>query len=69
MMLLTWFYIAGFALLIGGEVNAVIENAAAQQGDMEATAKGKNPRPLPEVRFLQAVDFLPQEHRGLVLAD
>ena len=47
MMLLTWFYIAGFALLIGGEVNAVIENAAAQQGDMEATAKGKKSPPTP----------------------
>lgn len=47
MMLLTWFYIAGFALLIGGEVNAVIENAAAQQGDMEATAKGEKSPPTP----------------------
>lgn len=45
MILLTWFYVAGFALLIGGEVNAIIENAAAQQGDMEATAKGEKSPP------------------------
>jgi membrane protein len=45
MILLTWFYVAGFALLVGGEVNAVIENAAAQQGDIDATAKGKKSPP------------------------
>jgi membrane protein len=45
MILLTWFYVAGFALLVGGEVNAVIENAAALQGDADATAKGEKSPP------------------------
>ena len=40
MVLLLWFYIAGFALLTGGEVNAVIEDIAARRGDPEATRKG-----------------------------
>lgn len=45
MILLLWFYIAGFALLTGAEINAVIEDIAAQRGDPQATAKGqKNPR-------------------------
>lgn len=40
-VLLMWFYIAGFAMLTGAEINAVIENEAAQQGNPEATAKGE----------------------------
>jgi membrane protein len=44
-ILLTWFYIGGFAMLTGAEINAVIENEAAQQGNPEATAKGeKSPK-------------------------
>lgn len=40
-VLLTWFYIAGFALLAGAEVNAIRENKAAKQGDPEAAEKGE----------------------------
>lgn len=40
-VLLTWFYIAGFAMLMGAEINTVRENKAAQQGDPEAKAKGE----------------------------
>lgn len=40
-MLLTWFYIGGFAMLTGAEVNAVIEDHAAQQGNPKATPKGQ----------------------------
>jgi membrane protein len=40
-VLLTWFYIGGFALLMGAEINAVNENRAAQEGDPEAKAKGE----------------------------
>lgn len=41
MILLLWFYIAGFALLTGAEINAVIEDAAAQQGDASAITRGE----------------------------
>lgn len=40
-ILLTWFYIGGFAMLTGAEVNAAVENKAAHEGDPEATAKGE----------------------------
>lgn len=44
-ILLTWFYIGGFAMLVGAEINAVIENEAAQEGNPEATLKGeKSPK-------------------------
>ena len=41
MILLVWFYIAGFALLMGGEVNAVMEDLAARRGDPSAVQKGE----------------------------
>jgi len=41
MVLLLWFYVAGFALLTGAEVNAVIEDIAAQKGDPKALEKGE----------------------------
>lgn len=41
MVLLMWFYIGGLALLMGAEINAVNEDAAAQEGDPEAKAKGE----------------------------
>ncbi|HET9086103.1 MAG TPA: YihY/virulence factor BrkB family protein [Acidobacteriaceae bacterium] len=40
-ILLLWFYISGFALLIGAEVNAAIEDAAARQGTPGAVPKGE----------------------------
>lgn len=51
MILLLWFYVTGVAILIGGEVNAEIENAAAKHGAPEAKEKGeKKPGTKPEPR-------------------
>jgi len=40
-ILLVWFYVTGFAFLIGGEINAQIEHAAAEHGHPEAKAPGQ----------------------------
>ena len=40
-ILLLWFYLTGVTILIGGEVNAIIEQAAARAGDPEAKAAGE----------------------------
>jgi uncharacterized BrkB/YihY/UPF0761 family membrane protein len=36
-----WFYMSGLAFLIGGQINATIEHAAAEHGDSEAKAAGR----------------------------
>ena len=41
MILLLWFYVTGIAILIGAEVNAEIENAAAKRGAPSAKEKGQ----------------------------
>ena len=40
-ILMLWLYISGAAILVGGEVNAVIEHAAAERGDIHARAPGE----------------------------
>ncbi len=40
-ILLTWFYVTGLMLLLGAEVNAEIENAAAKSGIPDAKHKGQ----------------------------
>ena len=40
-ILMLWLSLTGAAVLIGGEVNSEIENAAAKQGDPEAKEKGE----------------------------
>ncbi|MFN2511713.1 MAG: YihY/virulence factor BrkB family protein [Pyrinomonadaceae bacterium] len=40
-ILMLWFYLTGVTILIGGEVNAIIEQAAARAGDPEAKAPGE----------------------------
>lgn len=45
MILLVWFYVTGFAFLVGGEVNAEIEQGAAEHGHPEAKAEGEKVSP------------------------
>jgi membrane protein len=40
-ILMLWLYFTGAAVLIGGEINSEIENAAALQGEPEAKEKGE----------------------------
>ena len=41
MILMLWFYVTGLAFLIGGQINATIEHAAAEHGHIEAKAEGQ----------------------------
>jgi membrane protein len=40
-VLMLWFYLTGVAILLGGKINAEIENAAAQAGIPEAKHRGE----------------------------
>jgi membrane protein len=40
-VLMLWLYFTGAAVLIGGEINSEIENAAAEQGAPEAKERGE----------------------------
>ena len=37
-ILMLWFYVTGLAILLGGQINATIEHAAAEHGHVEAKA-------------------------------
>ncbi len=41
MILMLWFYVTGLAFLVGGQINATIEHAAAERGHPEAKAPGQ----------------------------
>jgi membrane protein len=41
MTLMVWFYLCSIAILVGGEINSVLENAAAEAGDPEAKLSGE----------------------------
>jgi len=40
-ILLLWFYVTGLVFMVGGEINAAIENAAAERGHPEAKQEGE----------------------------
>jgi membrane protein len=40
-ILLLWFYVTGAALLLGAEINSVLEDAAAESGEPDAKLKGE----------------------------
>jgi len=40
-ILMLWFYVTGLAFLVGGQINATIEHAAAEHGHIEAKAPGR----------------------------
>src|ERR1700719_3927983 len=47
-ILLLWFYVSGASLLFGAEINSVIEDAAAAEGEPDAKAKGEKPPDVPD---------------------
>ncbi len=44
-ILMMWFYITALALLVGAEINATIEHAAAERGRADAKLKGEKEAP------------------------
>jgi membrane protein len=40
-ILVVWFYVTGLAFMVGGEINAEIEHAAARRGHPEAKSEGQ----------------------------
>jgi len=52
-ILMLWLYFTGAAVLVGGEINSEIENAAAKKGEPEAKEKGEK---------------APDDHKGQVQA-
>jgi len=40
-ILMLWFYITGLAFLVGSQINATIEHAAAEHGHIEAKGPGE----------------------------
>jgi len=44
-VLMVWFYVTGLAFLIGGQINATIEHAAAEHGHVAAKVPGEKATP------------------------
>jgi membrane protein len=45
MILMLWLYVTGISILLGGEINAEIEHAAAEHGRADAKAEGEKRAP------------------------
>lgn len=54
-ILMLWLYFTGAAVLIGGEINSEIENAAAEQGEPDAKERGEKSPQENEVKRAGAV--------------
>jgi membrane protein len=48
-LLMLWLYLSGVVLLVGAEINAEIEHAAAERGDVTAKAPGEQAAPVDRV--------------------
>jgi membrane protein len=48
-LLMLWLYLTGVVLLVGAEINAEIEHAAAERGDVTAKAPGEQAAPVDRV--------------------
>jgi membrane protein len=49
-VLLLWFYVSGASLLFGAEINSVIEDAAAAEGEPDAKSKGEKAPDVPDTQ-------------------
>ncbi|MDQ1408031.1 MAG: rane protein, partial [Acidobacteriaceae bacterium] len=47
-ILLLWFYVSGASLLFGAEINSVIEDAAAAEGEPDAKGIGEKAPDVPD---------------------
>jgi membrane protein len=45
MILMLWLYVTGISIMLGGEINAEIEHAAAEKGRADAKAEGEKDAP------------------------
>jgi membrane protein len=45
MILMLWLYVTGISIMLGGEINAEIEHAAAEKGRADAKAEGEKEAP------------------------
>jgi membrane protein len=62
-ILLLWFYVTGAAVLLGAEINSVLEDAAAESGEPDAKLKGEKAPGDRETATPQTQRALDPDHR------